>query len=507
MNIFKKINNKPALFLFLGIILFIFIGLFNQRKTATVREAFRFHIRTDLDSLDPIDAQSSISSYLVNALHSPLLKYQHRKISSGGAESCVAKTETLYECELRKDWRWSDGRPVTAQEIVEGFLKLKQSSSPHYASFNNIKNLSASTARHLAFELFESDSDFLYRLIDPAISPIRNDMDRRTAVITSGPYSLFEHTKGRSLYLKPNIYFSEQPAQVDIEILIIDSDDAALRMYESKQLNFLRRLTTGAIPIYKGKPDFFQVPFYRFDYIGFGPELLPHPQLRRDLALSLNPVYDQFVPMFDALGRPGCFGMTPFASELSSDNIEKSQYDLCFEKSKIKKYSSKDKQKIPKLILNYSASGDDDLRRSMELFQFGWKNALDLEIEIAPIEQVVFTQALKESPPTLFRRGVSLERPTCLAALEVFESSSPNNFIRFNEKQYDKIVAQMRRAQSESDLRLLCAQGVRLLRDSYRLIPMGALHYTMLTDHKFDNFFINEFNQIDVSRLSLKISQ
>ncbi len=503
----KYLFISAAMLFALGVFLFFFQdrALLRLRTIEQVADqtanVFRFHIRSDLDSMDPAKARQSLSSYLMNALHAPLMHYQNRKLTGIGAKKCELTSLQLVTCQLREDWMWSDNIAVTAEQFVLGFSRLKELRSPRLDAFQTIEDVTALSEKILQIRLSEPDADILYRLIDPAWSPARADLDMNSGRVTSGSFYLYQHERGRSLYLKPNTYFQSQPTSVDVEILIIDSDETALRLFQSDQLNFLRRLTTDMISEYKTHPGFFQVPFYRLDYIGFGPSLLAHPQLRRDLAVSLNPVYDEFVKVFDALGRPGCFGLGRFANELVevSDSVEK--YDICFEKKRVQKYSLRDQSRIPHLTLNYSTLGDEDLRRSMEFFQYGWKKNLDLQVEISPLEQSVFQNLLADSPPPLFRRGVSLERPTCLAALEVFESKSPDNWIRLQDSKYDAIVKNMRRVSDRKDLRKLCLQGLALLIESYRLIPLGALHYTMLNDQKFDNFFINELNQIDLSQL------
>ncbi|MEQ1665255.1 MAG: hypothetical protein ABL927_07770 [Bdellovibrionales bacterium] len=101
-------------------------------------QAFRFTTQSDTDSLDPADSYNSISSYLLNAIYTPLMRYQSAQgdftainkphpatLAPMGAKSCNRITPTVYQCKLRKDWRWSDGALVVAEQFVLNFEFLK----------------------------------------------------------------------------------------------------------------------------------------------------------------------------------------------------------------------------------------------------------------------------------------------------------------------------------------------------------------------------------------------
>lgn len=455
---------------------------------------FRFHVQNDPDSLDPSTSRSSISSYVLNALYVPLLTYQEGKLGAGGAKECKKINSIHYRCEIRKDWHWSDGMPVVATQIVDGFKAMQDEKSARLSHFSNIKNVRAQSSSQLDFFLHKADSDFIYKLVDPALGPRRKDVSLKFGAITYGAYTVSKRIPGRSLYLVPNPkFYTQNSRRPDIEVLIVDSDSTALRLFESKKLNFLRRLSTENIPDYKNSQKFMQRSLHRIDYIGFGPELLHLPDLRERLIHSLDPQFQKFIDIFGALGRPGCFG------------LEKSivQKNPCFETKVVSPYLNAEIKSLPKLTLHYAQLGGDDIGRAMEFFQAGWKKNLNLEVELHPTEYSALTQKLKDSPPPLFRRGVQLESPTCLAALEIFESVNPENYLKINDKDLDSIILKLRSHNNPNDKKL-CVLGLSAILKTRRIIPLGAIHFTMLTDLNFTGFLINELNQLDVSRLSPK---
>ena len=460
-------------------------------QVAAGEEVFRLNTQVGLESFDPADSSNSIASFTLNIIYSPLMRYQNKKLSPNGAKSCQAIQDRHYRCELRKDWKWSDGHPVTADQFVFGFNELKRKKSLRLNNLTTLKSVVAPTPLRVDFFLTSPDSDFLYRLVDPALGPRRKDVDLKLGRVTYGPHRLKSKIPGRSFYFEHNpFYFIKKKTRPDVEVLIVDSDNTALNLYLTNKINFLRRLSTDKIQEFKTKPDFFQIPVHRFDYIGFGPQLNDYESLRKNLVYSLKPQYESFQKLFDALGFPGCF------SALGSLVGQ----PLCYEDQKVKPYSDREILTLPLMDLYFTRQAGDDVQRAMELFQQGWKRQLNINVNLHPAELGVLNQMLRDNPPPLFRRGVPLERPTCLAALEVFESDNPNNFIRWSNKSYDSILAKMRKTTKATYSRL-CKEGQKALLKAHRIIPLGEIHLSMLTDHNFDGILINELNQLDLSGL------
>lgn len=468
--------------------------------------AFRFHVQEEPMTLDPLHSHSTISSYVLSTLYTPLMQYQDGRLKPLGARRCDWLSGTTLRCQLRTDWLWSDGQPVTADEIVFAVREMFEQKSTRVDSFLGLKN-SAEILRHekpieqlgvlaisrsaVEFELTKPDIEFQYRLIDPVVSPRRKDI-LADGHVSAGPFIFEKRVPGRSLLFHNNPkYFVKKP-RPDVEVMVVEADDTALKMFDKGELNFHRRLPVEAAPAYQNKPGFIKQPLLRFDYIGVGPELEYQPELRRRLALSLAPQYRAMMKIFASLGPPGCIGLPKALLP----------HSMCFEKTAVSPYDSKELALLPRLSLTIATQGGDTVVRQAELFQSGWRKNLGLDVEIKLKEVKQLEGDLRKSPPALFRRGVNLERPTCLAALELFQSKSLNNFVHFENKIYDSILDKMRTTRERSAMAALCQKGSELLLKSYRIIPLGEIQFFMLSDQKFDGFRINELNQLDLSHLA-----
>jgi oligopeptide transport system substrate-binding protein len=162
-----------------------------------------------------------------------------------------------------------------------------------------------------------------------------------------------------------------------------------------------------------------------------------------------------------------------------------------------------ERQKKP-LTLFFSQAGGDDLRRVGEWYQGQWKKNLGIEVRLESRESKTYLALLSEHPPEIFRKGFSLDRPSCEAAVEAFISGAPNNLIRQHSDKYDRGFEKLQAARTTADKKRHCGDLMEKLISNYRMIPQGRIHFSMLQNHRFEGWKINSLNQLDLTQLHLK---
>jgi len=205
--------------------------------------------------------------------------------------------------------------------------------------------------------------------------------------------------------------------------------------------------------------------------------------------------FAEFQKVFQSKGRPGCVGLP----EAWQAQVHCLKFNPQVKPTQVA---------VTRLEMFYATQGGEEIARSMQWFQGQYKKNRGGQIELKPEDIKMLTARLKKNPPDLFRRGLPIDRPSCQAALESFVSSSPDNFIRFKNPNFDKLVVQMRNPKlSTKALADLCAQGVQLLLASKRIIPLGPIHFPMLDSGRFTGWSINNLNQLDLSALKASSSR
>ncbi len=480
---------------------------------------FSFHLPSEPTSLDLAKHRGSGgSSYLFNNLIRTLYKFDEQNgLVPDLAKDCKFTSPLVLTCHLKNDLKWSDGSPIVAADLVRAFQHLIDPStrSERADLLIHIKNASAILKGQAPFttlgaaaldsqtfkiEFSEADPEFLYKTISHVLGPLKTveipSREDAANFVTSGPYQISKWITGSKVELKSNPFYPSGPQpRPRVEALFITEDSTALNLYESGQLQFLRRLPALLIPKYQSRPDFFQTPMNRFDYIGLTGPLMEQPLLRRALALSLD--YEEFKKIFFSPGLPGCPSL--------SEKLVSSMHCYTFNPAEAKKILAQipAEKKAAPLQLGFSLLGGDDIKRTAEWLQNQWKKNLGLNIQIQGYDNKTYIRLLTTTPPPIFRKGVSIDRPTCLAALETFGPDNPENYLKINSAPYLSILRNLTSATDEREKKKWCDKGIAFLMDDHLLIPMGRMHFTSLARPKFKGWTLNEMNVLDLSRLHI----
>jgi oligopeptide transport system substrate-binding protein len=479
---------------------------------------FRVFLSSPPLTMNPAQLYGTESTYLVSNLFRGLYRVDSKKgLIPEGAESCewFGVRNFELECKLNPNVKWSDGVPVKSEDYVRAFQYLinpesKSREISHLLKLKNAKDILAGKRKPeelgikavhdfvLRFEFEEKDPEFLARLSSNVLIPWRvlPNRDKPEEILTNGPYKIKSLDNKKAYLVKNQYYPYGNPSRPDVEIFYIEESSTGQNLFDAGKLDLVHQLNPAFIPKYKNHKGMFEIDFTRFDYIGFGPDLQNDIHFRKALALSLN--YEELKDILLTPRRPGCSGLTANYTD------KPSCYDFDLELAK------RELKKVPKnllekpLVMKFSRASAETLSRVMEWYQNQWQKNLGIKFSIESTEQGMYLQDLKLNPPAVFRKGVALDRPTCLSALETFQKDSPDNFIKFNNKKYEEILKKLGTEPNSQESKKNCEAGVKILMDEYRIIPQGILHYNMLKSDRFEGFEFNELNQLDLSNLKIK---
>lgn len=496
----------------LWLIFWVFPGSAGDPRVTTPG-VFRFHLFMEPSTLDPQKLTSATGNFVFNSIYKGLYSYHSRKgLRPEGARRC-RRTPLRLTCTLDPSHKWSNGERITAEQYVATFRRLIDpgNSSPQSDLIFSLKNaraiwagnkdmaalgVKALSADAIQFDFDFEDNDFEYKLITPTLAPFPpggfKGREKAVDLVTSGPYLISEWRAGAWIHMRRNPHYRGAHAisHPDVEALFIEADATALNLYEAGRLSFLRRITGADVERLRTRPGFQQIPMARFDYIGFGPSLGDFPRLREALVKSVD--FPKFLKLFDTRTAPGC-------PSLPASYMDRTVCQT-FRPEDARKLIQG--QQVPgKLDFQFSRMGGDDIARAAEFFQGQWHKNLGLQIELHAQEQGVYVRQLKVAPPAIFRRGVTIDRPTCLAALEIFSKGHPENFVRLDDPEYDKLLQRLSRTKDGRERKRLCRQAVERLLNSHRLIPLGEMYFTIMASPAFTGWDLNELNQLDLSEL------
>ncbi|MDX2559808.1 ABC transporter substrate-binding protein [Streptomyces sp. TX20-6-3] len=169
----------------------------------------------EVTSLDPAGAYDAGSWAMYSNVFQSLLTFKPGFTTPvpDAAESCKFEGSklTTYQCTLRDDLTFANGRKITAEDVKYSFermLRIKTDVGPQ-PLFPTLKSVSAQ-GRQVTFHLSSRDATFPLKVATGAGSIVDKDhypantLRADPAVDGSGPYVLKEYKAGESALLEPN---------------------------------------------------------------------------------------------------------------------------------------------------------------------------------------------------------------------------------------------------------------------------------------------------------------
>lgn len=225
-------NSKPS---FMLAILFLLIGVLtacSQSESGASKEANPSKDELILaiggepeDGFDPTTGWGRYGSPL---FQSTLFKYDKdfKVINDLGENYQISDDGLKWTVGIRKDAKFSDGKNVTAEDILFTYETTKDSSS--VVDLSNLSGVEALDSHTIQFTLHKPQSSFIYMLISTGIVAKHAYDDRyQENPIGSGPYKLIQWDKGQQLIVEENpFYYGEKPYFKKLTFLFLSEDSA-----------------------------------------------------------------------------------------------------------------------------------------------------------------------------------------------------------------------------------------------------------------------------------------
>jgi oligopeptide transport system substrate-binding protein len=245
--------------------------------------------------------------------------YPGGKLVPGIAASLTkSKDLTEYTFKLRTDAKWSDGRPIYAQDFIDAWTRLV---SPQATSIYTYYLFDVVGAKEYNTKAATSATDIGVKALDDhtlqvklkrpvknweantafwPLYPIRKDQIERFGsnwwragvLVSSGPFIFDSYEAGKKAVLKRNPFYSRFKSNVDeIDFWLVDDQIDALKRYKEGFFDFLWGLPYSVTSKFKGSSDFQMTQILRGQLLGLNTEKYPmsNKEFRLAILSSLNP--------------------------------------------------------------------------------------------------------------------------------------------------------------------------------------------------------------------------
>lgn len=449
------------------------------KKEKEPEQVLNVNIGPEPKTIDPQLNTGSVGSIVINNLFEGLLRRDKEgKLNPAMAASYEISSDKLqYTFKLKDDVKWSDGKPVKAQDFVYSWTRAldPKVGSQYSFLFLYLKNgraffdgkgkkedvgVKALDDKTLQVTLESPTPFFLGLTAFPSYMPVRKDIVEQkpegwakdpSLTVSNGPFILKEWKTGDRIVLEPNTnYWNAGTVRLKrINMLEINDASTALTAYENGELDINGIVPSAEIPRLRNEdPNFTVLPSLATYYYEFNVTKPPldNVLVRKALSLSINrkDITEKvlkngqvpaagFVPpgIEDSQGRDfqktaGDYGISP------TGNIEEA-----------KKYLADagypDGKGFPELTILYNTS--ESHKAIAEAIQEMWKKNLNINVKLTNQEWKVFLSTKNEGNFEIGRAGWIGDYIDPATFLEVTASFSGNNDTQWDWKKHPKVAA------------------------------------------------------------------
>lgn len=458
------------------------------------------------------------------------MRGEGNKLQPGQAESVDVSDDGLtYTFHLRDDIKWTDGKPVTAQDFVYSWKRLVTGGYDYSSFLDNVKNAKKIRLEDGDVETLgvkaEDDKTFVVELEAPVpyfleicaygvTVPVRQDIIEEhgdqwslspETFISNGAYMLEEWVNQEKLVMvkNPNYYAQETLGPDKITWLFMDDDNASLAAFESGTVMFTSHFPSEEIERLKEAGVFQVEPQIGTYYLEIesseekGVPELQDPRVRRALALAFDRNY--IVEKISKGGEIPADGWLPYGFVDSEGKNYKEKSKLWWDNEKYEENCEEARKLMEEAgfpngegfpVLKYMINSSSNHQAIAEYIQSCWKEVLGVDSTIEAQEWGVFLDTRAHGDYQIARAGWTVDFHDPVGLMDLFVSHDGNNDSHWANEEYDKLIASTK-TESDLDKRYeLFHQAEDIMKDEMACIPVYFYTNKYLLDtSKYSGFF------------------
>ncbi len=483
-------KSKTVLLNFLFLILCLLALASCSAKRGPEKETLRINIGTEPPGLDWHVNTDNASFDVVCNMMVGLTQYKN---DLNVAPSCAESWEVLdggqtYIFHLRKDLKWSDGKPLVSADFAYAWRRLLDpaTAAPYAFFLYDVKNAfeynNGTVKDPSALGISCPDQyTFVVRLKKPAIYflrltaicasfPMRQDIVEKYGkswtdpehMVVNGPFKLHDWKHEYKIELLANpLYIGGAPKIKKIKMFMIPEQSTAFALYENDQLDYIdnRSFPTPDVWDCRNSPEYSNFPLLRNNYIGFNVLKPPFNDRRVRQAISFAIDRNIFGKILRRKEKASYTwipeGLSGYARDSGPDfNPQKARRLLA-------EAGYPDGRGFPKLAILYPTR--EDARLVVEAIQDQLKKNLNLHFELSNMEWKVYLQTLRRDSPPIFRSSWGADYPDPETFANIFTSHNGNNDTKWKSQVYDRIIDQAEGEQNKEKRADLYKQADRMI--------------------------------------------
>lgn len=486
-----------------------------------------YNLGADPKTIDPqLNSAVDGSTVINNAFEGLMREADNCKIVEGVAESHeVSDDEMHYTFHLRKDAKWSDGKPVVAGDFEYAWKRaLNKDTAAEYAyQLYYIKNgeaFHAGKAKEedvgvkavddytLEVDLESPTKYFLSLTAFPTYFPVRKDVvesakDRWAlspdTYISNGPFKMSEWKEKESItFVKNENYWNKDAVKLEtLEMRLIDDEITYLNAFKSGELDIIEAppqselpglLADGTAKSYVNLGTYFyaiNVSDKAKEVDPAAAEAISNPKVRKALSLALD--RQLIVDKVSQGGQKPALSYVPegivdSAGKNFVKNYLKPTADIEQAKKLLEEAGYPNGEGMPTLTLTFNTSqGHQNVAQAV---QDMWKKNLGINVELKNEEWAVFQDTRNNFQYIIARHGWSADYNDPMTFLDMWTTGNGQNNIGYANPKYDEKIKAARAELDDAKRTQILHEAEDMLMEDMPIIPVYYYNSILCVNQK-----------------------
>lgn len=493
---------------------------------------FRIGNSAEPESLDPHQIQGVPEHRIYEALFEGLTIYDPITADAipGLAESwTVSDDGTQYTFTLR-DTEWSDGVPITAQDVVYSWLRiLDPATAGPYAWFPcmfvaGATEYNSGEAGPEAVQIRAlDDRTFQMDLIGPlpyvigalahysfavvpqhAIEQYGRDWILPENFVGNGPYVLDEWRPQEYVSAVPNEHYWDRDAVNLDKVIFYASDDTntTYNMYLNGELDWITNIPLDQLEAIAMRDDYQVAPQLSTYYYVLQTVKAPTDNVLVRKALSLAIDRDALVEQVTRAGEIPTWGIVP---EMAGyDSLGEPVYDVELAQQYLAQAGYPNGVGFPRISILYNT--DDRHKQIAEFLQQEWKNHLGITVDLENQEWATYLSNRNAGNFTVARAGWVGDYQDPNTFLDMFITGAGMNGGKYSNETYDLLINEAARMPAGEDRMgvLMTAEDIFINEDQAILPLFVYVSQNMVDTDKWGGWHTNTMDYHPTKDVYLK---
>ncbi len=493
----------------------------------------RFNNGAEPQTLDPAIMTGVPEGRLARQLFEGLVVEDDKTLEPlpGVAESWDIEENRVFTFHLRKDAKWSDGTPITADTFKYSWMRvLNPETAAQYAyQLWYIKNAEAYTngeakAEEVGIEVIDeytlkveldSPTPFFLGLVafytylpqpKHVIDKVGGDKwYTKENIVCNGAFMLADWKPQNHVKLVPNPeYYERDKVKLD-EVYAYPYEDGntALEMYLNGELDYITGVPTERMDEMKKSDEFHAATYLGTYYYRINVTEPPLDSAKVRMALAMTMDRTQICRYITKAGQIPAYSWIPnnmpgyeFENDIWEEDTEEAQKLLA-------EAGYPNGEGFPEITLLYNTS--ESHKKVAEAIQQMWKEKLGINVSLENAEWKVYLDKVNNMDYQIARAGWIGDYVDPNTFADMFVTDGGNNNTGWSNARYDELI-QMAKVEQDSDKRMeYFAESEKILMNELPLIPIyyyvnvymlknyvNGIYENILDNHRFKYVTVNK---------------